>query len=435
MGTNEDPPTGNGVAPTAAGQVVTDLTEPVVPAVRPEPRFGRPKHFCTDCGEPLLADDAFCASCGMGTGRAVVPHPSAAAQVAAPPTVGATVPAAPAPQAVAPPPAPPVRPATPPATPSSDGSGRPAWLLPALAGFGAVVAIVAVVGGGMLLLGGDDGDGGGSGASSTPAAGNGAYLTRITPDYGQLTRSATTMGNALSVAAAAKDVATINATARRQLQAATDAYNALAAMPVTASDRGAQTALVAAAAAQRRYLAAVARATSVEPSAGLRQVAAVGKAGRDTVAAYRRFIALAPGAATAITSAGLADTGGLAAALRAKGAFLARQNAPAPGRVVPSGPLADGTGFMSPAGTTVCAAYGGSVVCSSAAGTVAIDQSGPAYYAGSGPSGGYGTLPYGTTWRSGSIWCEISSSYGTHCQNPDHGQGFFYIRAQDIRLG
>jgi Meckel syndrome type 1 protein len=439
MSTTEGaPPAGNGRGASPAQPVLGDRPGALTGAQRAEPMFGRHPHFCTGCGNPVGAADAYCPMCGRGTGAVTgedlpaLDGPGALGVTAPTTGLAATAPAPPA--AAAPPAAPP---APPPAPDAAAGPpARPAWLMPALLGFGAVLAVLLTLAGILWFTGRDSGGGGGGGSAATSG-----YLRQISADYGLLSRSATAMGNTLATAAAAKDVANINTVARRQLQAATGAYNNLAAMPVAASDRAAQTALVAAAAAQRRYLAALARATSVAPATGLRQVPAIGRAGRETVAAYRRFLALAPGAATAITTAGLADTGGLTAALTARRAFQDRQDAAeaAAAARAAAPPVVANTsssaGFSSPAGTTFCSAYGDSVVCSSDAGNVAIDQYGAAYSTGASAGGGYGTLPYNTTWTNGSIWCEITDAAGTHCQNPSRGEGYFYIRKQDIRLG
>lgn len=394
------PAPGSSMAMTPA-----ESTAPVLPA-----------HFCTGCGGSVNTSDAFCAHCG----RPVAAVAEAAQPLAAP----APIPV----QAVVstPPPAPPSAPTGAAAANGEGGRGRPGWLIPVVAG--AAAAVVALGVGGFLIFGGG---GDGESASNSPAAAQpSGYLSRIDRSYTQLTRSATATGNALSTAASAGDVARVNQVARRQLQVVSTAYTDLAKLPVTDAERPAQTALVRASSLHRRYLALLVRTTSIPAATGLGQVAGLERAGQQAVAGYRDFLRQAPEAAPTITAAGLADTSGLKAALKAK-----RDSQTAPSQT-PSGPTpgpapAGGSGFVSPARTTTCGAVGGSVICRSGAGSVAIDQSGSAYYAQGSPGSGYGVLQYGQVWSSGGISCAIDRDLGTVCSN---GGWAFRIRAQDLDI-
>lgn len=428
---NGDPdPSGHG----SVGGVEATPGLPLTRLPRGDGQVGAsPVHFCTGCGVPLHVDDAFCANCGRSTGN---PAGTAASVPQAPPPATPVAPAAGGPSygppgpVTGPPPTPPVVPPSP--APQGGGRGRPPWLLPAVLGLAAVTLVVAAVLVITMVTRGGDGP-----AADGPGAPAG-YLARINSQYQLLTRSATVTGNALSTASQARDVARINTVAERQLEAVSTAYTALAALPVSPDERPAQVALVRAAGQQRRYLALLVRTTGSAPQVGLRQVPAVGREGRDTVSAYRAFTAAAPGAATTITTAGLADTSGLADALRAKKAFQDRQRQPASvdrGPGTSSRPAAGSSGFISPAGTTVCGAGQGTVICRSAAGTVALDQYGAAYYTGGSPGAGYGRLDYGRTWSHGTISCSIDPDFGTYCANQDLGQGWFRIRLQDLDVG
>ena len=388
----------------------------IAPAASTE--VGVAAHFCTGCGGALKASDAFCAHCG----RAVAGVPEAPPPLAppAPIPVNAVV--------STPPPAPPALPPAGTAPSGGDGtSGKPGWLIPVIAG--AVIAVVALGIGAFLLLRGGGGD---ETATPTPAASQpGGYLSRIDRSYTQLTRSATATGNSLSTAAAPGDVARVNQVARRQLQVVSTAYTDLSKLPVSDAERPAQTALVRAASLHRRYLALLVRATSIPAATGLGQVDSVQRAGQQAVAGYRDFLRQAPEAPSVITAAGLADTAGLKTALKAK--RDAQTAPPSSGGSNSGGSVAPASngGFRSPAGTTTCGAVGGSVVCRSNAGTIAIDQSGSAYYAQGSPGSGYGVLQYGQVWSNGGISCAIDQSLGTVCSN---GGWAFRIRAQDLDI-
>jgi hypothetical protein len=201
-----------------------------------------------------------------------------------------------------------------------------------------------------------------------------------------------------------------------------------------ASKQAAQTALLAAAGAERTYLSLLVRATSQPPATAQKSISGLVSQATTVTDDYNKFFQLAPGVQNVITTASLGNFAGLNAALSAAAqqATTANNNANnSSGITVVGSGNGSVNGFVSPAQTTQCKTSGGAVICQSAAGTVAISQAGPASQIGSVSMGsGFDTLVYGRTWTYGSIACGIDYTAGTSCVNAT-GDGF-QIRKQDL---
>jgi hypothetical protein len=298
--------------------------------------------------------------------------------------------------------------------------GLPVWAAAAIAGALVVGAVLAVV---FLVLGGSD--------SSKPAvATTSDYSAQVRAPLSLLTRSAVETGKALGRVSQPGDIAGLHKVASRQLDAVEKARTNVATIRVVPSARRAQAQLIRAAALQRRYLVQMGRATSGTPTqASLAAVNRTRRAAGEAVIAYRTFFALVPDAPDAITGTDLADTSGLSQAVKAG---IAAAAAPSQsGRT--TGPSRSstysGSSFQSPTGNLRCEIFGDSLFCSSSNDGFGVTL--PSYGSpatGSGIASGGVSVPYGSTWVSGSFRCD-SAFDGITCQNSS-GNGFFLNRDQ-----
>lgn len=353
---------------------------------------------------------------------------------AAPPVLPTAEPQLPAetaaqPPAAPPPPIPPQRvdaghvgPPEPPA--EKRIAGLPVWVASLI---GVLAVGVAILGGVLLLGGGGDDD-----ANSVAAAGAAAdttYAKKIATPLRQLTNSAVVTGKSLARVSEPGELRQLNRTVERQLDVVEGARSALTRVTVVSTDQRAHRALITAAATQRRYLVALGRASSGEPTqAKLQAVNRARKAGGEAIAAYRGFFRLAPAAPDAITSTDLTDTAGLRSALNSA---ITTAAAPAPSRGSGSAPPRSSTytggSFQSPTGNLRCQLSGSDLFCSSSNDGfgVALPSYGSAITF-SGTAVGGVVVPYGSTWRGGPFSCE-SSFDGITCSNAS-GNGFFLNR-------
>jgi len=369
--------------------------------------------FCTNCGRLAHPEEHFCASCGHQ-----LPEVTADGQ---PTQQFAHPPAAPSPE-----PAPQAAPsAGPPAPePAPSVKERPAWLIPAAIAFGAVAIIVAVVL--VVLLG----TGGGSSQSAEATK----YEAAISGPMTALNNATISISNGLASAGTAADVGNVKTLAKDGLAAVSQAQSQLTSVQAPASEQAAQVALLAAAGAERTYLSLLVRATSQPPATAQKSIAGLVSQATTVSSDYAKFFQLAPGVQNVVTTASLGNFAGLNSALSAAAAQASRANTTAnssSGITVIGSGSGSTNGFVSPAQTTQCETSGTAVICQSAAGTVAVGQTGFASQIGTqSMPGGLDTLVYGRTWRYGSIVCGIDYTTGTSCVNGT-GDGF-QIRKQDL---
>ncbi|WP_217924918.1 hypothetical protein [Miltoncostaea oceani] len=362
----------------------------------------------------------------LGEGPAAI-APAAAA--ASQPVQAEVLRAEAAPPAAPPPPVPPRRvdgghigPPEPP--PPAKIAGLPVWAATLI---GVLVLGMIAIGGFLLLSGGDDE------GNENLAAGASAetYATQINRPLDQLTKSAVATGKSLARVSEPGEIRQLNRTAERQLDVVETARGSLTRISVTEADQRAHRSLIAAAANQRRYLVALGRASSGEPTqAKLRQINQARRAGAATVASYRTFFQLAPGAPDAITTTDLADTAGLRSATQSA---IADAEAPPPSRSGGSTTRSPGPynspSFQSPTGNLRCQLSGGTLFCSSSNDGfgVALPSVGSPS-TGSGVASGGQVVPYGSRWQSGVFTCD-SAFDGITCRNAS-GNGFFLNRDQ-----
>lgn len=343
-------------------------------------------------------------------------------------------------------------PSAPPAPPAPRGTGQsppdgqvqekriagvPVWA----AAVGVVVLVAAAV---ALILaltigGGDDARADG-GPSETASA---EYLQGdVNGSLSQLTSSAVAIGKSLARTSEPRDIKALNRAASRQIELVEEARRRLSRVQVTEEFRTAHQRLVAASATQRRYLVQLVRASSgTVNQTSLRALDRVRKAGADTQAAYRSFFGLVPAAPDAITATDLTDTAGVKAAINktitARAAAVQAERDAAAARAAAARAAASasaaprnysGTSFQSPTGNLRCQDYGGSLFCTSSNdgfGVVLPDYGSPSTGQYGTASGGQ-SVPYGSSWSSGSFRCD-SESVGVTCRN-NSGNGFFLSR-------
>lgn len=205
-------------------------------------------------------------------------------------------------------------------------AGLPMWAV-AVAGGVAALLLIALVA--VLVRGG-------GGSEQAPESATGArHAAQIKRPLTLLNASAVATSKALARVAEPGELAAFNRAAERQLDVVEEARAGLTSVDVSPADRRAQSRLIAAAAAQRRYLVQLGRASAGTPSAAsLSALNRARRAGGQTISAYETFFALVPAAPDAITSTDLTDTAGLRSAI-AKGIAAAEKPAAPVTRVVP----------------------------------------------------------------------------------------------------
>ncbi len=186
---------------------------------------------------------------------------------------------------------------------------------------------LVVIGAILLLSGGDEPE---SLAADADSAAEGGYPTLVRRPLDQLTRSAVATGTSLARVSEPGDINGFHRTVERQLEVVETARRSVARVSVAEPDRPAHRALITAAASQRRYLVALGRASSGQPSQSkVQAINRARKAGAQTLASYRGFFRLAPTAPDAITTTDLTDTAGLRSATQAAIAAAAAEAAAA----------------------------------------------------------------------------------------------------------
>lgn len=358
--------------------------------------------FCTNCGRATEPGEHFCANCG---------HQLLDGNQAQPTQKFAQAPPNPDPGSMA-------------DAGSPEAASRPAWLIPAVIGFGVVAVIVAVVLVAVFAFGG----------GSSQSADATKYNAAIQGPMTELNNATISISNGLASAGTAADVNNVKTLAKQGLTSVSHAQSELTAVQAPTSRQSAQTALLAAAAAERHYLSLLVRATSQPPATAQKSIAGLVSQATTVTDNYNKFFALASGVQNVITTANLGNFSGLNAAFSAAAQQQTTANNKAnssPGISVVGSGNGSSNGFISPAQTTQCETAGSAVICQSAAGTVAIAQSGAASQIGSVNMGsGFDTLVYGRTWSYGAITCSIDYTVGTVCVNST-GDGF-QIRKQDL---
>lgn len=314
-------------------------------------------------------------------------------------------------------------PAPPPPPAPARLAGMPVWLA-ALVG---VLVVGALAAGAIFLFTGSGDDASEPLTSAAVSSEAEAYAAQIRQPLDQLTRSAVATGKGLARVSEAGEIPQLNRTVERQLDVVETARRSLAQIPVSETDQRAHRALITAAANQRRYLVALDRASSGEPTqATLRLINQARRAGAQTVTSYRGFFALAPAAPDAITTTDLADTTGLRSATQTAIADGEQPPPPSGSGTTRPGTLSSSS-FQSPTGNLRCQLSGGTLFCSSSNDGfgVALPSIGVPS-TGSGVANGGQVVPYGSRWASGSFSCD-SAFDGITCTNAS-GNGFFLNR-------
>ncbi|MGE3138130.1 MAG: hypothetical protein AB7I08_08665 [Thermoleophilia bacterium] len=303
-------------------------------------------------------------------------------------------------------------------------AGMPIWA----AGLIGVVVLGVLIAGAFLLFGGGGGDDDttADAAASDAAAAAAAYPALVSRPLDQLTKSAVATGKSLARVSEPGDLRQLNRTVERQLDVVEGARASLTRISVVPADQRAHRQLITAAATQRRYLVALGRATSGEPSqAKIQATNRARRAGGETVTAYRTFFRLAPAAPDAITTTDLTDTSGVVQAIKDG---IAAQEPDFQAGTAPARNFS-GSSFQSPTGNLRCQLSGDSLFCSSSNdgfGVVLPTIGSPT--TGSGIAAAGEVVPYGSSWRNGAFTCD-SAFDGITCRNGS-GNGFFLNRDQ-----
>ncbi len=310
-------------------------------------------------------------------------------------------------------------------------AGLPVGVAAAIA---AVVVVGAIAIALALILGGGDDDASASG----PGAAGAEYLTSdVGLSLNQLTNSAVAMGKSLGRVSEPNELRALNRNAERQLDLVEEARRRLSGVAVSTDQADAHKRLITATAMHRRYLVQMGRASAGTPTnANLRALDRARKAGADTLRAYKAFFAAVPAAPDAITATDLTDVAGVRSAIRTSitqraAREQARRSAAAQRAATPAAParpsVYGGSSFQSPTGNLRCQNNGSDLFCSSSNDGFGVWL--PAYgtpSTGRGQAAGGQTVPYGSTWSSGSFTCN-SAWDGITCRNGS-GNGFFLNR-------
>lgn len=338
-----------------------------------------------------------------------------------------------------PPAAPPRTPARAPAQAGGSSTekkiaGVPPWAV----ALGAAVLLIGVVALILAFTLGGDSDNQASGGSGANAASAEYLQGDVKGSLGQLTSSAVAIGKSLARTSEPRDIKALNRAASRQIELVEEARRRLSRVQVTEDYRKAHERLIAASAAQRRYLVQLMRASSgTVNQASLRALDRARKAGADTQTAYRAFFGLVPEATDAITATDLTDTAGVKSAINKtvkarQDAAQAARAAAAARSATPSAPAAprsySGGSFQSPTGNLRCQYQGSSIYCTSSNDNfgVTLSEYGSPSTGSYGTASGGQTIPYGSSWSSGAFRC-TSESVGFTCYNRS-GSGFFFNR-------